>query len=141
MYSPRVEKYNCTVMVVADTNIFLAVALNEPEKADIVRLTLGRVLVAPDVLPYELGNALTAMMRKRFLESDQVAVAWGEIQRIPVELRRIDIRRALELAGRFNIYAYDAYFLDCARSCRCPLLTLDRGMRSVAREAGITLLE
>ncbi len=32
------ELYNCP-MIIADTNIFLAAALDEPEKSDIVRLT------------------------------------------------------------------------------------------------------
>jgi len=50
--------------IIADTNIFIAVALNEPEKDKIIRLTEGHDLIAPDVLPFEIGNALTAMMKK-----------------------------------------------------------------------------
>jgi predicted nucleic acid-binding protein len=42
---------------------------------------------------------------------------------------------------RFVMYAYDAYFLECASGLRLPLLTLDRGMKSVARELGIEVLE
>ena len=44
-------------------------------------------------------------------------------------------------AVKFNIYAYDAYFLECANSLRSPLLTLDRGMKRIAEEMGIALLE
>lgn len=51
--------------IIADTNIFLAVVLEEPEKAQIIHLTIGHELVAPAVLPFEIGNALTAMMKKR----------------------------------------------------------------------------
>ena len=56
--------------IIADTNTFIAVALNEPEKDRIIRLTEGHDLIAPDVLPFEVGNALTAMMKKNALKID-----------------------------------------------------------------------
>ena len=127
--------------IVADTNTFLAVALDEPERARIVGLTVGHNLVAPEVLPFEIGNALTAMMRKGTLAPHEVASAWEAVQVIPVDLQTIDMRSALEVAVHYRIYAYDAYFLECALSLRSPLLTLDRGLWRVARELGIELLE
>lgn len=127
--------------IVADTNTFLAVALDEPEKTLIIDLTLGHELLAPEVLPFEIGNALTAMMKKRSLEPDELGPAWDAVQRIPVELRQVDFQDALRIAGRYNIYAYDAYVLGCAMATRSPLLTLDRGLKAVAREAGVEVLE
>ena len=127
--------------IIADTNTFIAVALNEPEKARIIQLTEGHDIIAPAVLPFEIGNALTAMMKKNALKKDEVATAWEAVQHIPVDLRNTDIKSALNIAVRFNIYAYDAYFLDCAVNLRSPLLTLDMGMQTVAREIGITILE
>jgi len=127
--------------IIADTNTFIAVALNEPEKDLIIRLTEGCELVAPEVLPFEIGNALTVMMKKNVLQADEVASSWEIVQHIPVDLRHIDIKSALKIATKFNIYAYDAYFLECAGSLRSPLLTLDRGMKMIAREIGITILE
>ena len=127
--------------IVADTNTFIAVALEEPEKKQIIRFTVGKELVAPEVLPFEVGNALTAMVKKRVLDPNEVISAWDAVQTIPVELRRIDIQAALGLAVRFNIYAYDAYFIECALSLRCPMLTLDHRMKMVARDVGIRILE
>ena len=127
--------------IVADTNTFIAVALEEPEKRQIIRFTVGKELVAPEVLPFEVGNALTAMVKKRALDPNEVISAWDAVQTIPVELRRIDIQAALGLAVRFNIYAYDAYFIECALSLRCPMLTLDHRMKMVARDVGIRILE
>ena len=127
--------------IIADTNTFLAVALNEPEKNDIIRLSEGCDLTAPDVLPFEIGNALTAMMKKGTLETDEIIASWDIIQKIPVELRRVNIKSALEIAARFNIYAYDAYFLECAVSLKSPLISLDRGMKRIAQEVGILVLE
>jgi predicted nucleic acid-binding protein len=127
--------------IIADTNIFIAVALNEPEKGKIIRLTEGHDLIAPDVLPFEIGDALTAMMKINALKKEEVASAWEIVQQIPVDLRPINIKSALSIAIQFNLYAYDAYFLECAKYLRSPLLTLDLGMQRVAREIGITILE
>jgi len=138
------EKLICTIVpmkIIADTNTFIAVALNEPEKSRIIRLTEGHDLIAPDVLPFEIGNALTAMMKKNALKKEEVASAWEAVQQIPVDLRHIDIKSALNIAVEFNIYAYDAFFLECAINLRSPLLTLDLGMQRIAREIGITILE
>ncbi len=127
--------------VVADTNTFLAVALNEPEKDLIIRLTESCDLVSPEVLPFEIGNALTAMLKKGSLQASEVASSWEVVQHIPVDLRSINMKSALKIAVKFNIYAYDAYFLECANGLRSPLLTLDRGMKRIAKEMGIALLE
>jgi predicted nucleic acid-binding protein len=127
--------------IIADTNTFIAVALNEPEKAKIIQLTEGHDLIAPDVLPFEIGNALTVMMKKCALKKEEVELAWEIVQQIPVDLRHTDIKSALSVAIKFNLYAYDAYFLQCAENLHSPLLTLDLGMQRVAREMGITILE
>ena len=107
----------------------------------IIRLTEGYDLVAPEVLPFEIGNALTTMMKKNALKTDEVVFAWDMVQHIPVELRRIDIRAALNIATECNIYAYDAYFLECALNLRSPLLTLDRRMKEIAQKIGIQVME
>ena len=127
--------------IIADTNTFIAVALNEPERVKIIQLTEGHELIAPDVLPFEIGNALTAMMKKNILKKDEVESAWEIVQQIPVDLRHTDIKSALSIAINFNLYAYDVYFLECAKNLHSPLLTLDLGMQRVAREMGITILE
>jgi predicted nucleic acid-binding protein len=127
--------------IIADTNTFIAVALNEPERGRIIRLTEGHDLIAPDVLPFKIGNALTAMMKKNALKKEEVASTWEVVQQIPVDLRHTDIKSALNIAIKFNIYAYDAYFLECADNLRSPLLTLDLGIQRIAREIGITILE
>jgi len=129
------------VEIVVDTNTFLSVALDEPERARIVELTTGHDLVAPEVLPFEIGNALTALMNRGVLQAKEVSMVWDAVQAIPVDLRAVDVKEALGIAVRFGMYAYDAYFLECALGLRLPLLTLDKGMKTVARELAIEVLE
>lgn len=127
--------------IVADTNTFLAVTMYEPERDDIIRLTFGHELVAPEVLPFEIGNALSAMLKRHKLTSDEMLNVWDATQQIPVDLRSIDIRKALKIAAQFNMYSYDAYFLMCAMTINCPLISLDRRMNEVARSLGIRIIE
>ena len=50
--------------IIADTNIFLVVALDEPEKNNIISLTWGCELISPEILPYEIGNAFSTMVKR-----------------------------------------------------------------------------
>ena len=127
--------------IVADTSIFLAVALNEPEKSGIVQLTTDASITAPEILPYEIGNALSAMVKRKKLTEAEALKAEKATGQIPVRLVGVDICAALKIAAEQNIYAYDAYFLQCARVYSLPLLTLDKRMKQVAVELGIQVLE
>lgn len=127
--------------IVADTNVFLAVALDEPERPGILRATTGHELVAPAVLPFEIGNALTVMLKKGALEAGHIAEICDTVRRIPVELRDVDIRSALSIVAEKAIDAYDAYFLECCIDLRCPLMSLDKGLVAVAAGMGISVVE
>lgn len=127
--------------VIADTNIFLAVALNEREKTRIIQLTADAWVVAPEILPYEIGNALSAMVKGRKLSEAEALAAEKFAARIPVRLVGVDVQASLQIALEHNIYAYDAYFLQCARVYSHPLLTLDRRMKQVADQLGVKVLE
>ena len=87
------------------------------------------------------GSIKLVMMKKNALKREEVQSAWEVVQQIPVDLRHTDIKSALNIAIKFNLYAYDAYFLECAENLRSPLLTLDLGMQEVARKMGVTILE
>ena len=127
--------------IISDTNIFLAVALNEPEKNRIIQLSAGTEANAPEILPYELGNALSAMIKRKKIARVEALSAYTAASRIPVRLLSVDVQESLRLAIEFNIYAYDAYFLQCAKATSYPLLTLDKKMRNIATELHINILE
>ena len=127
--------------IIADTNVFLAVALDEPEKERIVEITTASDAISPDILPYEIGNALTAMIKRHQISKDEALSTFEVTQKIPVRLISVDIPKALKIAIQFNIYAYDAYFIQCAQSISCPIITLDKRMKEVAKTLNITVLE
>ncbi len=81
------------------------------------------------------------MTKTHRLEPENLLPVWDATQQIPVNLRSVNIRKALKIASQFNIYAYDAYFLVCAISLHSPLITLDRRMIEVAQSLGIHIIE
>lgn len=127
--------------IIADTNIFLAVALNEPERDRIIKLTVDASALAPGILPYEIGNALAAMVKRRQLTQSEALEAEKSVAQIGVRLVSMDIHGSLQLALEQDICACDAYFLRCAQELSCPLLTLDRRLKQVATDLGIKVLE
>jgi predicted nucleic acid-binding protein len=127
--------------IVIDTSAILAVIGEQPEKAELVRLTRGATLVAPPSVHWEVGNALSAMFKRKAIGLDQASTLLGAYAAIPIRWVDVVLRQAVELAARLNIYAYDAYVLASAMNQRAPLLTLDGGLRARARELKVNVLE
>jgi predicted nucleic acid-binding protein len=127
--------------IVADASAFLAVVLNEASRDSIIRNTTGRGIVAPEILPYEVGNALVVVRKKGRLTEREVLQAFDSAQQIAVTLLPVTIPSAVKLAIQFGIYAYDAYYLQCCIENRLPLLSLDVRMCEVAKRLRIQILE
>lgn len=126
--------------LIADTNIFMTVVLNLPQREEILEHTVGYDLYAPNILPFEVGNALSAMSKRKQILPNEALQAFDEIQKIPVNLQTVDVRQALQLAIEQCIYAYDGYFLQLAIETELPILTLDKGMQYVAKQLGLPLI-
>jgi predicted nucleic acid-binding protein len=133
--------YNKIVEIVSDASAFLAVALNENDRDWVIEKTSGLNILSPEVLPYEIGNALIAMKRKGRLNEKEIMRAFDISQNIVVRLVPIKISEAINTAIRYNVYAYDAYYLQCCLEKSLPLISLDGRMCEVARSLGIKVLE
>ena len=122
---------------VVDASAVLAVVLNEPEKRPLIRLTVNAVLLAPGCLPWEVGSALSAMIRRKRIGHAAALQAVEVFEAIPIRYGPVDLGRALRLAADTGLYAYDAYYLECSFRQKAPLLTLDRRLRQCAVGLGI----
>ena len=127
--------------LVADASTFLAVVLNENDRDWVVNKTVGQRIISPEVLPYEIGNALIAIKRKGRLSDREVLRALEISQRISVRLVSVNLYDAVKIAVRFNIYTYDAYYLRCCIENELPLISLDGRMCDVAINLGIKVVE
>ncbi len=127
--------------LIIDTSALLAVILAEPERDKIVELTSGHSLMGPGSIPWEVGNAFSAMLKQRRLELSQVRRGLEIFQSIPIRFMRVDFSNSLAIADKTKMYAYDAYFLDCALRRAAPLLTLDGALFRAGRRLGVEMVE
>lgn len=123
------------------TSVIIAVVINEPEKTRLIEITTGSELIAPHSLHWEVGNALSAMLKRGRLTLKEAAKAVLEYDKIPVRFVDIDLSEGLKVASKFNIYAYDAYFLIAAVRHHSPILSLDKGLMASAKKHHIRVLE
>jgi predicted nucleic acid-binding protein len=127
--------------IVSDASAFLAVALNENERDWVIKKTSGLNIFSPEVLPYEIGNALIALKNKGRLNEAEIMKAFDISQNVAVTLVPIRISEAINTAVRYNVYAYGAYYLQCCLENSLPLITLDSRMCEVAGRLGIKVME
>ena len=127
--------------IVIDTSAVLAVLLHEPQRPALVGAAREATLLAPGSVPWEVGNGLIAGFRRGRLTARNVHEAWVSFERIALGLADVRVARALALAERYGLYAYDAYVLELARARRAPLLTLDLRLIDAAEHLGVEVLE
>ena len=127
--------------IVIDASALLVVIVGEPERDRIVELVTGHNLVGPGSIPWEIGNAFSSMLRQHRLSLQDAQRGLSIFQAIPIRYLAVDLEHAVSIAHANNLYAYDAYFLDCASRHAAPLLTLDRSLRTAADRIGVRLLE
>ncbi len=126
--------------IVSDASAFLAVILDEDSREWVVERTSDCSVVSPEVLPYEIANALIAVKRKGRLTDREVLKAFDISQGIPVKLLSIRVRDALRIAIKHGIHAYDAFYLQCCIETKLPLISLDNRMCEVARSLSIKVV-
>ena len=127
--------------IVIDTSAVMATILDEPERARLVELSRGADLLAPGSQRWELGNAFSALFRKKRLDLPRALAAVRVYETIPIQYVDVELAKALNTADTLGIYAYDAYMIVCAIDHKAPLLTLDRSLRRRAENLNVAVLE
>ena len=127
--------------IVIDTSALISVIVGAPERKRIIELTTGNTLIGPGSIPWEIGNAFSAMFKQKRLTLAEAEKGLSIFKGIPIRYIDPDFVRALKLSKQATIYAYDAYFLDCAIRHKAPLLTLDRKLMASAENLNVETLE
>lgn len=127
--------------IVIDTSAIIAVIIAEPERDGVIVATSGHRLIGPGSIPWEVGNAFSAMLKQNRFTLEEARKGLDIFEDIPIRYVKADLANALRLADERGIYAYDAYFLDCALRQAAPLLTLDRALKQAASALGIAVME
>ena len=126
--------------IVIDTSAIIAVIVAEPERDSIIAATSGHTLVSPGSIPWEIGNAFSAMIKQRRVRVADAQRGLEILESIRLQYVNVDMSNVLAIAEQVNAYAYDAYFLDCAVRHGASLLTLDRTLGRAAGLLGIRLV-
>ena len=124
-----------------DTSALIAVIGNEASKGRIIEITENYSLYAPVSVHWEIGNAFSAMFKRQKIDVEVAKLAVKAYQEIPVKFIDVPLEQALKLSYSQKIYAYDAYLIQCAQQTSTSLLTLDKGLKTVAKNIGIQVLE
>lgn len=127
--------------MIVDTSVIISVITNENNKDRLVTLTSGENLIAPSSIHWEVGNAFSAMFKRKKIDLALAEKAIEYYNMIPLKIVDVDIYNSLEISYQYNIYAYDAYFLECAIEFNAPLLTLDNKLREIAKQINISIVE
>lgn len=127
--------------ITIDTSALIAVIGNEKSKQKIVEISEGCSLCAPVSVHWEMGNAFSAMFKRRSLSLKLAKQALSAYSEIPIKFIDVLLSQALDISHTLNIYAYDAYLIQCAQQTNTALLTLDHGLATAANKMGINVLE
>jgi len=129
------------VNIVVDTSVIIAVIANEPEKDKLIKLTQGVDVIAPHSVHWEIGNAFSAMFKRKIVTLEQALKAIQAYSKIPIRFVDVELEQSLEIAETLNIYAYDAYLIRCALRYKSPLISLDRDLVDSAKRMNVKVIE
>ena len=127
--------------IVIDTSALISVIVGEPERKRIIEVTTGNTLIGPGSIPWEIGNAFSAMFKQKRLTLEEAKKGFSIFKSIPLRYIDPDFVNSLKLSKKAKIYAYDAYVLDCAIRHKAPLLTLDRKLKVSAQNLKVETME
>ena len=127
--------------IVVDTSVIIAVIANEPEKEMLVKLTQGADLIAPHSIHWEIGNAFSAMFKRGRITLEQALRAIKVYSKISIRFVDVGLEQSLKIADTLNIYAYDAYLVQCAIKYRSPLISLDGNLVNSAKRMKVKVIE
>jgi predicted nucleic acid-binding protein len=86
-------------------------------------------------------NEVQSTEKRHALDNEGVIEAHTTYKAIPLKLVEVDIEKALRIACKYNIYAYDAYYLETAMRLKLPLLTFDGNMKQIGKDLKLDILE
>ena len=93
--------------IVIDTSALIAVIVGEPARNKIIEITKGNALIGPGSIPWEIGNAFSAMFKRNRLSIEEAQKGISIFDGIPLRYIEPDFVKVLQISKQTNIYAYD----------------------------------
>ena len=126
--------------MVIDASCILAFLLNQEGCNEVKEIVADSELVAPACLSFEIGNAISKLIKRNLLSIVDGVAVFHEFAKIPIRLIEPNIPSSIVLAGQSDSYSYDAFYINLATQFSLPLFTFDEKMRQISAERGILCL-
>lgn len=125
--------------MIVDANVILRAFFPDEEQECAQALirdhVIGHVqLEAPDLLLYEVSNAVVQARRRGRLTDEQAEDILSSFEGLGITLKPVDWRQMVPIALRFDRSAYDAAYLALAEPDAQPFITGDARMYNAVRE-------
>ncbi len=125
--------------MIVDANVILRAFLPDEAQDQAQALirdhVLGQVqLAAPELLLYEVTNAVVQARRRGRLTDEQAEGILSSFEGLGISLKPVSWRRMFSIAQRFGCSAHDAAYLALAEADDQPLITGDVRMYNAVRE-------
>jgi predicted nucleic acid-binding protein len=95
--------YIVLVDVLLDASAVMAVILNEENRDKVVTLTKNALLLSPEMISFEIGNALISLFKRHKLSEKELLEAYKKYTLIPLRIIKVDVEKALKIACKYNI--------------------------------------
>jgi predicted nucleic acid-binding protein len=80
--------------LIVDTSVIISVITNEKSKSKLIKITEGEDLISPSSLYWEIGNAISAMFKRKKIDLKTAKKAIEYYKMIPVRLVDVDINKS-----------------------------------------------
>jgi len=124
---------------IVDASAIGAVLLVEPEAGWVNAQTDGMELLAPAVLPFEVGSLCLKRSRLSPSDADSIMAVWAAwSMSLPVRLVTPNAVHTLRLAYETGLTFNDASYLQAAQEHSATIISLDTRLVRTARALGVT---
>lgn len=120
-----------------DASVLAAAVFGESRADQAASLLRDRSLIAPGLLWYEMSEVARVKCRLRPSESEMILEQLREARRFPIVLHVPDWDSMAQLAFESGLTAYDASYLQLAKSLGAVLVTFDGLLHETARRSGV----
>jgi predicted nucleic acid-binding protein len=89
------------------------------------------LLVAPAILPFEIGNSLKSATLSKRLTIPQATELFKQFFNLEISLLPINYHTVLNISAKHNLTFYDAAYFSLATKLKSSLLTLDKKLAKI----------
>jgi len=120
---------------VIDASALAAIVFAEPDGGKVIQEIEDDELVAPTLLPLELGNVCLTKMRRYPTQRELLLSNYQMVERMEIRYIDLNVVSVLLLAEQRGLTAYDAAYLFLSIQLGAALVTLDKPLAKTARKS------